>query len=290
MSTSGAHPAPEELDVLLEAAAPDVPPAERARVAAHVASCARCRETVDGMADVRELLRALAADVPAPPDDLDHRIAAALASALTAAPAGTEVGSSGTVLPLRRERPRVPRWASVAAGLLVLGGAALTASQTLGGADGTLVAAESGGDDEAAGSSAADAGALPAAPVLANGTDYGPEGLADQVTRLVEQAPGAATLSASEDGGGESVGEGPPQPLDAERSAATLASPEGLAGCLEALGAPGAVPLVVDLATWQGREVAVIVLDESEARAVWVVLRTCAPGADGLVHYQSVTR
>ncbi|MFP5334542.1 MAG: anti-sigma factor family protein [Actinomycetes bacterium] len=280
MSTSGAHPAPEELDVLLEADSPDVPASERARLAAHVESCGPCRDTVDGMAGVRALLRAEAAHVPEPPADLDARIAAALAAAPAAAPT--------TVVPLRRERPRVPRWAAVAAGLLVLGGAALTASQTLGGG-GALVTAGSGGGDEAAESSAAEAGALPAAPVLATGTDYDPEGLGEQVGRLVEQAPGAATLSATERDGGAAAEERPGT-VDAQRSAEPLAIPQGLAGCLEALGATGAVPLAVDLATWRGRDVAVIVLDEGESRAVWVVERTCAPGADGLVHYQSVTR
>jgi hypothetical protein len=46
---------------------------------------------------------------------------------------------------------------------------------------------------------------------------------------------------------------------------------------------------VVDLATWQGRDVAVIVLQSQPDRAeVWVVDRSCRPGADGLVYYQSV--
>jgi hypothetical protein len=76
---------------------------------------------------------------------------------------------------------------------------------------------------------------------------------------------------------------------DAARSGEALATQEGVDGCLQALGVTGDAPVVIDLATWQGRQVAVIVLDEGGRDAVWVVDRGCRPGADGLVHYQVVT-
>jgi hypothetical protein len=94
------------------------------------------------------------------------------------------------------------------------------------------------------------------------------------------------------------VGRGGMRAQEAPRAAVEspeggLSTPEGLAGCLEAIGASGQTPRVVDLATWEGREVAVIVLDDPDAGTgrlgVWVVERSCRPGADGLVHYQSVT-
>lgn len=275
MSVGGGHPAPEELDLLLD----DPGSAARdPRVVEHVEGCEQCRATLSGMAEVRSLLRAEAARVPLPPADLDARISAALATAGDgrSLPSGAP---DGTVVPLRRPGPRVPRWAAVAAGLVVLAGAALTATQLVGqDRPVTSLAERAGGEDSSADGGAAEA--APAAPVVATGTDYAPDRLPAQVADLLEMAPqaGSLPLTATEARG------------DAAPSGEPLATPEGLAGCLQALGSPGAVPEAVDLATWQGREVAVIVLDTGDATAVWVVQRTCAPGADGLVHYQSLRR
>lgn len=277
MSVGGGHPAPEELDLLLE---DDLGTAARdPRVVEHVEGCEQCRTTLSGMAQVRSLLRAESECVPPPPSDLDARISAALAVAARDGRSPAPRALDGTVVPLRRPGPRVPRWAAVAAGLVVLAGAALTSTQLVGQDRPATSLAERAAGDESSGDAGA-AEAAPAVPVVATGTDYTPDRLAAQVADLLEVAPeaGGGPLSATEARG------------DAAPSGEPLATPEGLAGCLDALGSPGAAPEAVDLATWQGRDVAVIVLDTGDAAAVWVVERTCAPGADGLVHYQSLRR
>ena len=67
----------------------------------------------------------------------------------------------------------------------------------------------------------------------------------------------------------------------------TLASPAGLQACLGSLGVAPSVPQLVDLATYEGKPVAVIVLPAPAGvgRQVWVVSRTCAGTQDGLAYY-----
>lgn len=285
MSTDAgrAHPAPEELDLLLGPGAEPDASAEATEVRAHVRDCATCAALVAEMATVRELLRTAGRDVPPPPADLDTRIAAALAAAAAGPePAGGTTGT--TVVPLQRPQPRVPRWATVAAGLVVLAGSALTAGQLIGGSgsDQATSASDQAESTDAAGEVAGAA----ATPVLRSGTDYGPDTLPRQVLALLNDPQERAEEPAQESA--EESADGPAGTLAAPVEE-PVATPQGLAECLVALGAPGAVPQVVDLATWQGEPVAVIVLDEGDRRGVWVVERTCAPGADGLVHYASVT-
>jgi hypothetical protein len=301
-TTGGGHPAPDELDLLLE----EQPghPAGSPELAAHVSTCASCAEVLAGMSQVRALLRAEAAHVPPPPADLEDRIRAALADAGadtgadTGADAGVQDGGrtgAAEAVPLRA-RPRVPRWLAAAAGLVVLGGAAATATQLVGGgADSTAMF----GQDAADGGGESAAGAAEAAPdasarVVATGTDYDADTLADQVGSLLAEDPAPAPVtgpiatrlaepqdSAAEDSELDSESE-------SESESESVADPDVLAGCLAALGADPATPAVVDLASWQGQEAAVIVLDEEARHTVWVVERDCRPGDDGLLHYQAL--
>ena len=190
----------------------------------------------------------------------------------------------------------MPRWVGVAAGLAVLGGAALASMQLFGGgADTTSFSAESAGGGGEAGADAAAAGAP-----LSTGTDYSREDLSAQVGSLLDDPAVARGLSSqSEDESAplapsEAAGEGADsaQPDAALPDAdEPLVDPAGLQGCLEAIGAPGAQPLAVDLATFEGEDAAVIVLPGSSSGQVevWVVARDCRPGADGLKEFQRVT-
>ncbi|MFV0461508.1 MAG: hypothetical protein ACK5MT_22370 [Actinomycetales bacterium] len=78
----GAHPRPEDLDDLIDDAAP-------ARIGEHVADCDRCTQVVTELRHVRGLLSQAAHD-PAlgldPPEDLVHRITTAAARSDAAAP------------------------------------------------------------------------------------------------------------------------------------------------------------------------------------------------------------
>jgi len=318
-SPSG-HPAPEELDLLLDARAVAGSESPADGVDEHVAGCAHCTELLAEIAAVRELLHAESLRAPEMPADLGGRIAAALAAERDGVPVAPTTAlpvdapdrtAAATVLPLERPAAaartgrtggRVPRWAAVAAGVIVLGGAAVAAGELLepsgSGADSVAASEAAGGAEDSGGA------ASPLPPVLASGTDYAPAALADQVRTLLTEQPAAAS-EASDGAVGlyaatpDSAGPGADDE-SAERSLSgealpgaaaageLLATPEGLAGCLEAIGAPGQTPEAVDLASWEGRDAAVLVLPTQGGHAVWVVGRDCAPGADGLLHYQSV--
>jgi hypothetical protein len=294
---SGAHPSPEEVDALLDLS--QTSDADE-RVAAHVAGCEQCTALLEGMRSVRELLRSEGERVPEPPADLDARLSSALALA--------SAERSGTIVPLdaareRRQRDgeRVPRWLVVAAGLAVLGGTGVAASQLFddtGGAD-SATTLESG----AAEGPEATLGGL----TRASGTDYRPDQLAAQVDELLD----VPSLMTAQGGAGDGQGrerEGgddaavPDSDLDSGLDSpmartllddSPLADPAGLAACLAELDAAGQVPLAVDLGTWQGEPAAVIVLpDPADADRVqaWVVSPECGADGDHLMHFQALPR
>jgi len=290
----GAHPSPEEVDVLLDLPGGQSPDDVGQRsVATHVAGCPACQDIAASLRAVRDLLREEGRRTPPVPDDLPGRLDAALARA--------SAERDGTVVPIGAVRAsrdavtegrQVPRWVGVAAGLAVLGGAALAATQVLdvGGADsGTFTSAESSG-----GGGEADRGAA-AGAALSTGTEYTRAQLPAQVDALLTGAPEARTLSGQglSPSRGEDAEAAPDDPASATLPDADepLADPAGLQGCLEAIGAPGVEPLAVDLATFEGEDAAVLVLPGSspDQVEVWVVARDCRPGADGLQEFQRVT-
>lgn len=312
----GAHPSPEEVDALLDRTPTgqgvyDVDFEER--VAAHVADCEECTRLLEGMRQVRGLLRAEGSRTPPMPDGLTDRLDAALARA-SAARAGTvlpmDAGRSGrlggrsstgrsgsrrsgtrrtgagTTAPDTAASPapsRVPRWLTVAAGLAVIGGAAAASTQLLdrSGSDSTSAGALAG--DRASGEEAAP---QPVGDVVSTGTDYESDTLAAQVTTLLDEPRDVL--------GGVTAGGAPQREDDAGAdgsSATRLADPAALGQCLTELGAAGQTPLVTDLSTWEGRDAAVIVLPApagGDAVQVWVVGATCGPDGDALLHYQVV--
>jgi len=73
------------------------------------------------------------------------------------------------------------------------------------------------------------------------------------------------------------------------RTTGTVAEPQRMVACLSALGEHDRQPVAVDLATYQGREAAVIVLTgQSGGYDVWVVARGCRPGAEGELAFRSI--
>lgn len=73
-------------------------------------------------------------------------------------------------------------------------------------------------------------------------------------------------------------------PLDAESpTTGPLATPDGLAACLSALGEADPTAVSADLATYDGAPAAVIVVTKGSASTAWVVERSCAPDAAGLI-------
>ena len=238
----------------------------------HVATCEQCRRAVDDQREVRDLLGGLPDPGGAPPE-----VVLAIEAALRAAGAA-RVGT--TVVPLsaapsQRGVTGARRWAGRGPGRWLLGAAA--AALLVVAAGGLLVQnLPSGGGDSAASGAGASSGApengAPAPSlaardvVVASGTAYTQADIAAQVSALLARRSAADAYSPS-------------------RAQGLLTTGSGLTGCLRALGA-GAPPLAVDLATYDGVPAAVFVLPASGGgREVWVVARTCQPGADGTLYY-----
>jgi len=154
----------------------------------------------------------------------------------------------------------------------------------------------SGSDDVTAGaSSSADTPLL--ATVQMTGTQYEKADLKSQINKLVQNtnaglasaAPTATTtadetttLSAqsAEDSGGTAADGAETSGQNGE----LLTSSQALQACLKAIDQDDAQPVAVDLATYNGQEAALIVLPgTTDGYEVWVVARTCQPGADGTI-------
>jgi hypothetical protein len=65
-----------------------------------------------------------------------------------------------------------------------------------------------------------------------------------------------------------------------------------LATCLAALGVPGDRLVAVDLATYEGREAAILLLAPAEGggHEVWAVERSCSSGSEGALKYTRLSR
>jgi hypothetical protein len=135
-------------------------------------------------------------------------------------------------------------------------------------------------------------------PMLATGTNYTGTDLAQQAKVLVGQAGQGGTQqrsTAPRMSGPQAAAAGSAPStagtLTAEDAGnQSLRNPATLNGCLSALQAGGRRPVAVDLARYEGRDAAVIVLNGTNGGyEVWVVARDCRPGADGTIKYLDLT-
>ncbi|HEY6794027.1 MAG TPA: hypothetical protein VI248_05020, partial [Kineosporiaceae bacterium] len=121
-----------------------------------------------------------------------------------------------------------------------------------------------------------------------SGRDYTAATLVAQVKSLLAGAP-APTVP----GKGSPTGRGAPSAVGASatRTAGTVADPNQLTSCLVGLGEKDRQPSVVDLARYQGREAAVIVLPgRTGGFDIWVVPRQCRAGAELPLAFKSVPK
>lgn len=241
----------------------------------HLRGCARCRQEWEQQRAVRDLLRGLPGPGPIPPD-----VATALRVALErltpddvepAEPVSRPGAGGPTVVPLAAPTRRLPErarpWLAAAAAVVVLGGGGAMLWRPWAAGTGTSASGSSAGNsfaesDTATGGKLTDRQAHDL--VQASGTDYTKRDLAAQVrTRLLS---GAAAGSA-----------GVPSGASGDR----LTSPSGLTSCLSALGVAAGAVTAVDLARFEGRPAAVVVLRaEGGGEDVWVVGRDCRQGDD----------
>jgi hypothetical protein len=136
-------------------------------------------------------------------------------------------------------------------------------------------------------------------PVLMTGTDYSEGTLARQAKVLVNQVsrvpgqPRSALSAASGEEPGGSGTAGADTGTDAGTAAGnqSLRDTATLNGCLSALKAGGRRPVAVDLARYDGRDAAIIVLNGvNGGYEVWAVSRDCRPGADGTITFLDLTQ
>jgi hypothetical protein len=199
------------------------------------------------------------------------------------------------------ERDSRPIWArpvfAVAAGLVAVAGIGTAVQQVSGSSQSASTVA--GSADRAVSESAAAAEAPAAVAILATGTDYSAKKLAAQATALVRQAQTTRARALAADSGGELTGGGATGSADPTASAdqvptsaqpgQALRDPVALEACLSAIDSAGVRPIAVDLARYQGREAAILVLPAPAGGfEVWAVARDCKPGADGTLNFQLV--
>jgi hypothetical protein len=116
----------------------------------------------------------------------------------------------------------------------------------------------------------------------ASGADYTASTLVQQATSLVRT--GSPSPAGKTPGARASAAGGPAVPV----KSGTITDPTQLTSCLRSLGESDRAPLAVDLARFQGREAAVIVLaGKVGGYDIWVVARDCRPGAEGPLAFKS---
>ncbi|MBM6401261.1 hypothetical protein [Phycicoccus sonneratiae] len=207
-----------------------------------------------------------------------------------AGPAGDADDEGSRVVPLRRRS----RWHLVAVaagvvGVLGLGGlvvetlrpGGLQASIGMSAEDSAAGGSSgSGAEPDAAGGGPAtlfaEDGAL-GVVVLGSGRQYSTSGLADEVRASLpwDGTGREATATSSPQNAPQS---------DREQGFGPLAGAAGARACADGLGVPATETVVVDLATVDGQDAAVLVATSSDGeRRVWAVSRSCSATAPGVL-------
>ncbi|MDQ1625930.1 MAG: hypothetical protein QOJ49_1428 [Actinomycetota bacterium] len=277
----GAHP---DLETLADLDEGLLEPAQAAEVSAHVGGCPECRDAAAALADLPARLAALS-DVGPVPEDVVARLDDTLRDELTRpAPGQTAV----TVMPTatrgsRRRLGHDSRFLQVAAVLvLLLAVTAVGVSAVISRRGGNNSTASAG---DAAGREAAGAKTLSSTfDVVSSGSNYTRSSLAGAIPGLLlTRGTRVATPSSG------SVAPKADSSTDPER----LRYGPALAQCIAALAGAPATPLVVDIASYEGKPATVIVLptpDDAAHLDVWVVRPTCTDANAQLLLFQRVVR
>lgn len=220
----------------------------------------------------------LLAALPRP--GLPADVAARLDAVLAAEAARPRAVATGTVpMPRRTGRRAGTLLAALAGAAAVVVAASVGVGLQSGGSGGTATDIAAGGGEALRSPAAAPAEAGFDAPlrVLVSGTAYQAERLASQVS---------ATLG--EGGRPTAV----PTAGPADRSGTLAESRARLSGCLEELTGRGAAEVtVIDLASYEGRPAAVVVVSEPPSptsRTIWVVGRECGSGTAAFITVRRV--
>jgi hypothetical protein len=259
-----------DYDTLADLAEGLLPDARAASADAHLADCAECRDRSGEITNVTRLL----ADAPLPP--MPAALASRIDEALAAEAAAT--GHDVVSLDSRRGRRRMRVLSAAAAAVVVVGGGALIGhtlltgpvssengtaqSQPVQDRSGSATARQPGPNTlkESRGGAAAAGGYL----TLRSGTDYSAGRLGEQVSAQLTK--------------GDS------------RTAGELA-PAQLTNCVRTV-TQGKVPLLVDVARYEGRAATVIVLPGTDATRldVWIVGPGCSAANPAVVKHTQAAR
>lgn len=254
---------------------------------AHLERCAECRAVEASLRAVPASLAA-AAEAGAMPADVVARVDDALSRAgRDRVPSGSAAAMTVTPLGSRTRRSPVGTrlLQAAAAVVLVLAVVGVGASVLMSGGGGTSSGGSSGAYADGPGGKATYA-------LLATGADYSASSLAGAVPRLV--AGEGRPFSAARDGdAGPTTASSPAEGAVAPDDTGRLAAGAALADCVTALADAPAVPLAVDLARYEGKPAAVIVLpglDDPAMVDVWVVGPGCRQGDDQFRFFTRVAR
>lgn len=261
-----------DLERLAERDAGLLPPEQAEAVASHLAGCAECRRRAATLQQVQHALAAL------PPERIPTATADRLTTALRGSQAepGAPVASGRDLLPRLGRRSRRLSWPTLAvAAALVAVVAALAVPP--------LIRGNNGNSSGSAGGSNAGTAARPSAPAVstqalqavehATGTAYTGTTIADQVSRRLLSGRNRGQGSA-----GSAMAPLPSGTAASKRSAGStyhaatsvasplqaLAQPSRLLACLSLINGspPTSPPLSVDLASFDGKPAAIILLRE----------------------------
>ena len=272
--SDGRHP---DIEALADHQAGALDPPQATEVAAHVSGCARCEEDLAALEQVSARLGA-AGDVGPMPDDVARQVAAALAAEGRPATVTIMPAASGRADPGRFARHNRVLQAAAAV-VVVLAGSAIAVPALQGGGDSSDQRPMTAG-------AAADRDTSSTYRILATGNDYTQESLAVVVPRLID-----APTPANADGGA-------PEAADSEKRATP--APVGLDACITELvddvntpQVEALTPLLVDLASFGGRDARIVVLpatsDPSKAD-VFAVGPACGTGNADLLYFARVDR
>lgn len=266
----------------------DLSTARSTRVAAHLRSCARCRETSDALSEVPSLLASV--DVPPMPAHLAARIETALAaesahrraSAPEGAPGRAERAAEPARAHRRHRRPVVPfspalRVLAVAgAAVILVGGGIELLSHTAGPSSTSSGAASGSGTSRHPAASPmleprATGGQFGTITPLSTGTDYSKARLAQQVNGVLaahRASNATANPAATPNHLGQTV-------------------PHRVSGCVSRIAA-GRKVILVDVARFDHRQATIIVTARhgSAPAQIWVVGAGCSASVSDILAHQ----
>lgn len=270
-------------------AAEALPEREARALMKHIEGCAACAERFDeAVAAIDGVREALLAHEAVPmPEAVWDRLEGAMATEVARSQRAVRPARPTPLQRTRRQareadaaqrRSRLPAFLAAAAAFVVLVAGVGTVTSRLmstAGSDSSVAGSSAQSPESARDAAEGSAGGASRAVVLTSGTNYTRAQVKAQAQALVEQAVQTSSV---------------PKPSAlASVPNARLADADALQECLTALYAQDLPPVAVDLATWEGREAAIIILPARDGGyEFWAVSRSCRQDNDGALYFTTL--